>query len=72
MLSFDNAGRPRPTLRDIDQWKGTIMATAAEHKSTAETLAAEAATDFARTNTTAAQFKTALAQVHATLATVTE
>ncbi|MFF0707413.1 hypothetical protein [Gordonia sputi] len=48
------------------------MATAAEHKSTAETLAAGAATDFARTNTTAAQFKTALAQVHATLATVTE
>ncbi|UPW07195.1 hypothetical protein M1C59_13925 [Gordonia terrae] len=45
------------------------MATAAEHRSTAETLAAEAAADLARRNTTAAQIKTALAQVHATLAT---
>ncbi|GAA1482989.1 hypothetical protein GCM10009624_34290 [Gordonia sinesedis] len=40
-LSFDNAGKPQPTL-NIDQWKSTSMATAAEHKSTAENLAAEA------------------------------
>ncbi|GAA4661664.1 hypothetical protein [Gordonia humi] len=48
------------------------MATAAEHKTTAETLAAEAVTDLARTNVTVAGIKATIAQAHATLATVAD